>query len=398
MATFIKTLVLPFCVFILTTWTVFTSHILPHKEFIQLKSTKSAECPCNNISLCNNVQIEHEKELFGFVGSNNPLSSNISLYNWTYLTTIAWAPTDADDLLCTAHKHNVRLIAGTSNIPLTNNATERMIWIQQTFEQIQYYHFDGITFDIEGPMMPNTMETQQYVTIINETTIYFHSNMPGSQISVCVPWQSYLVNLRQLPYYELSLVSDLLYIMDYDTQSQNYQHQCLAAANAPFQGTQRGIQSYLNDGVDSKKLILGVPWYGYNYSCIMNEMESHQSKYCPIPFATFRGVNCSDAAGNEKTYAIINNLIDLNMNITDIRWDNSMSAPYFNYKDDSVPNQVYQIWFDNIRSLSMKYNYAKSMGLRGIGPFTFVQLYHTFSDEEMQRANTMWSAFDAFFH
>jgi len=271
------------------------------------------------------------------------------------------------------------------------------MWIEQTFEQVKYYHFDGVTFDYEKPMLADSLAAQQYTALINETTQYFHTNMPGSQTSVCVAWQSYLDDGRQYPYYDLSMVSDLLYVMDYDTQSQNWQHQCLAAANAPYQGTERGIRSYLNLGIDPSKLILGVPFYGYNYTCNMDEMESATSKYCPIKFDTFRGVNCSDAAGNEKGYGLLNNLLDEGLNITEVRWDTSMRAPYFNYMLKGNDKQVYQVWFDDAESLRLKYEFAASVGIRGVGPFTFSQLYYTFSDDEMNRAQSMWSALDTFF-
>eukprot|EP01084_Bolivina_argentea_P261032 440990_1 len=367
--------------------------LLPYNEFQKIKQSNNT-CPCNNESYCNNIQIKHSKELFGF-----GQSSNISMYNWTYLTTIAWANTSSSELMCTAHQHNVRLIATVYDYPLTNNKTIRMQWIQQTFEQVIYYHFDGITFDYESPMLFNEISSQQYVDLINETTIYFHSQMPGSQISVCVAWQSYLTDGRQYSYYNLSLVSDLLYIMDYAIQSQNYQSQCLAAANAPYPATQRGIKSYLNLQIDRNKLILGVPWYGFNYSCNMNEMESMESKYCPIYFDPFRGMNCSDAVGKVLTFANINKLIDLEINITEIRWDNNTKSPYFNMKmeQNMNGNQVYQIWYDDVNSLAMKYQYAKSNKLRGVGPFEFSQLYDTFSDVEQQRAKQMWSALDVFF-
>ena len=39
--------------------------------------------------------------------------------------------------------------------------------------------------------------------------------------------------------------------------------------------------------------------YGYKYPCLMDEIESDTSKYCPIEAIPFRGVNCSDAAGRE---------------------------------------------------------------------------------------------------
>lgn len=219
--------------------------LLPYDEFLKIKIS-NAECPCSDTKWCDNIQTEYAQELFGFTGGD--YAGNISTYNWTHITTIAWAPTDSPELMCTAHENGVRLIASTSNIPFTNDSGERLKWIEQLFEQIVYYHFDGVTFDFESPMLWTSKQSQQYTQLIEDTTTYFHANMPGSQVSVCVPWEAYLCDGRQYDYYALSQSADLLYVMNYDTQSQIYQHQCLAAANAPFQGTQRGIQSYLNLG------------------------------------------------------------------------------------------------------------------------------------------------------
>ena len=38
-------------------------------------------------------------------------------------------------------------------------------------------------------------------------------------------------------------------------------------------------------------------------------MESKISKYCPLPLIPFRGINCSDAAGREFSYAKLNYFI-----------------------------------------------------------------------------------------
>ena len=54
-------------------------------------------CPCQNVSLCNNIKTEYSKELFGF-GANN---ETLPYYNWTYITTMAWAKENQTDLLCT---------------------------------------------------------------------------------------------------------------------------------------------------------------------------------------------------------------------------------------------------------------------------------------------------------
>lgn len=68
-------------------------------------------------------------------------------------------------------------------------------------------------------------QSQQYTALVKDTTAYFHLHMPGSQTSVCVAWQAYLMDRRQYDYAPLASAADLLYLMDYDAQSQNYANQ-----------------------------------------------------------------------------------------------------------------------------------------------------------------------------
>ncbi|ETO05658.1 hypothetical protein RFI_31736 [Reticulomyxa filosa] len=221
------------------------------------------------------------------------------------------------------------------------------------------------------------------------------------QISVCVAWSPYNIDGREYDYVSLGQASDLLYVMDYDTRSQVLDT-CIAGANSPYYTAKRGLDGYLEIGIDQSKLILGVPFYGYNYSCEMSQMESLVSKYCPIPFVPFRGYNCSDAAGNENDYADLMLLIDKKLNNTEIRLDANTQSPFFNYMFDSISGneatvQVFQVWFDNAASLAKKYEYAKSVNIRGVGPYTFSSLYKTYSEIELERAQQIWSAFDTFF-
>ncbi len=80
------------------------------------------------------------------------------------------------------------------------------------------------------------------IECVNQTTQYFHKHLPGSQISVCLPFQSFVYDGREYDALNLSLSADLLYIMDYDTQDQIYSSQCVAAANAPYFGMIYGIE------------------------------------------------------------------------------------------------------------------------------------------------------------
>jgi len=42
---------------------------------------------------------------------------------------------------------------------------------------------------------------------------------------------------------------------------------CIAGSNSPLPITIRGIQRFLDIGVDPQKLVLGIPWYGRDYPC-----------------------------------------------------------------------------------------------------------------------------------
>lgn len=44
--------------------------------------------------------------------------------------------------------------------------------------------------------------------------------------------------------------------------------------NSGIYKTTKGMQTYLNLGIPSSKLVLGVPWYGYSYPCLLLDKVS----------------------------------------------------------------------------------------------------------------------------
>jgi di-N-acetylchitobiase len=91
--------------------------------------------------------------------------------------------------------------------------------------------------------------------------------------------------------------------MAYDEQSQIFGTECTARANSGLFDTTGGIMAYLQLGIDPKKLVLGLPWYGYDYNCTATGLPPQQK--CYIARVPFRGVNCSDAAGRQLPYSQI---------------------------------------------------------------------------------------------
>jgi len=362
-----------------------------------------AQCPCSDSKDCETIQsaagipIRPSGEVYGFTSANDKGQH----YNWTWISTVAWA--SQDDMMCQAHKNGARAVLASPgfNLTLLSNLTgyerDKYIqkWVKKTLMMVQLRYRDGIVFDYEEPMPRNSPMGQAYVDIINATRRAFHFLASPLQVATCVAWSPNGIDGRNFPILQLAEVSDLLYVMDYDTQSQITQGACIASANAPISGTKQGIEQYLELGVDRHKLILGVPWYGYQYPCL-NGTQPHD-RFCPIRQVPFRGVGCSDAAGIEVPYS---NLLQEfnNQSPTDktetggLRQDVYMDAPFFNLKVNN--SFVKQNWFDNSLSLRHKFSYARENSLAGVGPYTFSDVDPLLQPEESMR---MWSSFDAFF-
>lgn len=64
-------------------------------------------------------------------------------------------------------------------------------------------------------------------------------------------------------------------------------------------------------------------------------------RFCPIKLVPFRGVNCSDAAGHEIEYHLIQDTLDNNESLTGRMWDSSVSTPWYNYKASGAPCPVF---------------------------------------------------------
>eukprot|EP00658_Telonema_sp_P-2_P066818 TRINITY_DN55785_c0_g1_i1.p1 TRINITY_DN55785_c0_g1~~TRINITY_DN55785_c0_g1_i1.p1 ORF type:complete len:217 (+),score=45.91 TRINITY_DN55785_c0_g1_i1:70-720(+) len=170
-----------------------------------------AGCPCQDASLCDPVTIQHSKEVFGFLGN----SANWSLLDWDTITTVAWA--SDPELVCTAHAHGARVIAGVpSGMPLSDDPAVRAVWVAKTVAMVKLQHLDGVTFDYESPLAWDDPRNQYYVALVNETTTALHAALPGSQVSVCVAWSPDDIDGRAYDNAGLAAAADLLYVMVYD--------------------------------------------------------------------------------------------------------------------------------------------------------------------------------------
>ncbi|KAL8178383.1 UNVERIFIED_CONTAM: hypothetical protein K2H54_044105, partial [Gekko kuhli] len=202
--------------------------------------------------------------------------------------------------------------------------TFRAAWIDQKVELAKRQYMDGINIDIEQMVKKSSAEYYALTALVKETTEAFHREIPGSQVTFDVAWSPKCIDRRCYNYTGIADSCDFVFVMSYDEQSQVWTD-CIARANAPYNQTLTGYSDYIHMGINPKKLVMGVPWYGYDYSCL----SLSKAHICSIKEVSFRGAPCSDAAGRQFPYKVIMNWA--NSSMSGILWDEEQKAPYFEY-------------------------------------------------------------------
>ncbi|MCJ8737805.1 hypothetical protein PDJAM_G00028320 [Pangasius djambal] len=343
-------------------------------------SSSSEVCPCKQEELCQPVQHEHEFEVFVFdVGGKA-----WKFYDWSHVTTIASFGKYDAELMCYAHSKGARLVL-KGDVPLSDivDAAKRTAWIREKVNLAKSQFMDGINLDIEQVVEESSPEYYALTALVRETTETFHKEIPGSQVSFDVAWSPKCIDKRCYDYKAIADSCDLVFVMSYDEQSQIW-GDCIAMANAPLNQTLAAYDQYMGMKIDSKKLVMGVPWYGYDYLCLNLSQEG----VCTIPKVPFRGAPCSDASGKQIPYSTIMKQISSSM--SGRLWDEVQQAPYYNYKDGN--GNIHQVWYDDPESISLKAAYVGQQSLRGIGMWNGNLLDYSDDPVARQQSAEMWNA------
>ncbi|XP_015211398.2 di-N-acetylchitobiase isoform X1 [Lepisosteus oculatus] len=351
-------------------------------------------CPCETRDLCKQITDVKEFEVYVFDVGGKTWKS----YDWSKVTTVAAFGKFDPELMCYAHSKGARLVL-KGDVPLSDivDPSNRTAWILEKVTLAKKQFMDGINIDIEQEVEEASPEYYALTALVRETTEAFHREIPGSQVSFDVAWSPKCIDKRCYDYVAIAEVSDLVFVMSYDEQSQIW-GDCIAKANAPLNQTLTAYDDYITLKIDPKKLVMGVPWYGYDYTCV----ELSQEGICTIRQVPFRGAPCSDAAGRQVPYKIM--MKQINGSISGRMWDKVQHAPYYNYKvlksqavrsrsnifDDQ--GQIHQVWYDDPESISQKAAYVRERGLRGIGMWNGNLLDYGSNPVARQQTRAMWSA------
>jgi len=342
----------------------------------------NAKCTCQDAALCNPITTGPRKEFFVFQYPNG-----YEGYDWNTITTVgAFGDIFDPQLICTAHKAGARVVFGAFYPPnQLNNASNRATWISQQIAKVVDAGADGLNFDVEDAIADNSENRRLLNVLVNETKTALLAANPHYQLTFDVAWSPKCIDGRCYDFLGLSKIVEFLIVMDYDMRSQIF-GPCIASANSPPALISDGMHAFLDLGIPSDQLVLGLPWYGYDYPCL-----SLTDDVCKIAEVPFRGVNCSDAAGKQRPFS--NLLAQLNQTGIVPTLDAGLESLWYNYVDSST-KQSHQVWFDDPKTLQYKVQWGKTNKLRGVSMWTgnFVD-FARFPEASRQ----MWEAMNSFF-
>ena len=281
------------------------------------------------------------KEVFGY----HPywMGTAWTNYNFDLISTLAYFSAEVTatgglnnlhgwpvaSLINEAHAHGTKVVLcatlfSSSDITtLLSNAQYRQNLINNLLSQVQAGNADGVNIDFES--FPSS-QRDNMVTFISDLTDTFHNAIPGSEVTIAMPpvdWSN------AWDYNALASISDGLFIMGYNY---HYSGSSTTGPNSPLTGPGYTltwtILDYLNKtNFQADKLILGIPYYGFEWPSSSNAAGATTS-----------------GTGNPKFYSEIEGLAQSYGKI----WHSTSQTPWYNY-DNNGWNQG---WYDDSLSLS----------------------------------------------
>lgn len=231
----------------------------------------------------------------------------------------------------------------TNNSTFLNNPTAWNRFADSLIVLLNYRSANGVNIDFEG--MPGS-QRNNFTAFITYLRNRLNTDRPNTTISIAlyaVDW----TNVFDIA--ALNPIVDAFIVMGYDY---HYSSDTQAGPVSPlYHGTQWGTytlsrtaDTYLTQGITPAKLLMGIPYYGYDWKT--NDIT--------IP---------ANAIGSAQTRTY--SYLKSNFFGTYTRqWDAHSFSPYFIYTSGSSTRQC---WFEDEQSLAYRYDMVNTRQMGGIG-------------------------------
>ncbi len=228
--------------------------------------------------------------------------------------------------------------------------------IADTIHEVRERGIDGVNIDVEYIGTPDAIYREKFSEFVSHLTEKMHTEIPGSYVTVSV----YASSAKKLKLYDISRIgkaADGVFMMAYDFAVKGSDY---AMPTSPLYGYKEGKYSYdiatavedFKQYMPGNKIILGVPYYGYNYLVYDEPRVKAETR----PSWSWRGKPMT------QTYEIATDSIKAERE----GWDDLGQVGWKAYYVSSV-DAWRMIFLDDVRSLGIKYDFAKSQNLGGVG-------------------------------
>lgn len=233
--------------------------------------------------------------------------------------------------------------------------SSRETFAQSCLDFLLKYGLDGVDLDWEYPVSGGLSgnahradDKQNYTKLVQQIRqkLNARSSFDGKRYYLTATGATDNGYIRNIELTSVLASVDYLFIMGYDMHGPWDDH---TGFNAPLYSSDavsvnQGILNYLNTGASAKKLVLGMPFYGYLYQGASAENNGLNSIF-----------SSSKSVGFD---AVVSNY--LNNSVYHSYFDNTACAPYL-YGSSTF------ISYEDAGSIAQKAGLAKRYGLAGVG-------------------------------
>ncbi|MFI5267710.1 MAG: glycosyl hydrolase family 18 protein [Chloroflexota bacterium] len=227
--------------------------------------------------------------------------------------------------------------------------------IDNLLDQVKSNRLDGLNLDVELDGKTTDQDRAAFTSFATKLAAAFHQQAPGAELSIDLPpLAARTPGLYDVP--ALTPLFDRIIVMSYDYYASTSD---VAGPVAPMSGfadhqyffdVDTTYADYIK-AVPKDKLVMGVPYYGYDWPV----------KDASKPLAPTTGEADILSFSRMKT--------DTDLKPQDCHWDIVAQETWCSYTD-SKTNTQREAWFEDQRSVSAKYDFAKTQGLGGVAIWT----------------------------
>ena len=113
-----------------------------------------------------------------------------------------------------------------------------------------------------------------------------------------------------------------------------------ADANSPLPGLAISLKQYQTHGIAASKIVMGLPWYGYDYTCDDSGKVAIPGSPCKVAGGSVRRSGVAVQVPYWKQLRLLRS----NLSTTALLFNNTVATSWFDYVPNRTAGIRHQVW------------------------------------------------------